>query len=138
MHNWRIFFPGQLEADEAPLNLIYNKFGEMYQRYAYKRNIQAMVKRRWDFLCTECTGIAYMLTPKFAAEGFNVDNDRLDILGYVRNFVEANHPEQGAKAEEEMGEFGSSMVALSGSRKETAFKMTCKAYWNCIDFFTAA
>lgn len=56
-------FVGRLEADDAPLSLVYSCFGELYLSYEHKKNLQAMVKSRWDFMSTECTGISFMLTP---------------------------------------------------------------------------
>lgn len=64
--------------------------------------------------------------------GFFIDGGRQDVLGYVKEFTEARFPGQGEKAEEEMGLFISSFADMSQSRKESAFKMTAKVYWNCI------
>lgn len=73
-----------------------------------------------------------MLTPKNAGEGFFVDTDRIDIITQARTFVEARHPGLGESAEEEMGRFVSSMTTLTGTRKESVFKMSSKTFWNCI------
>lgn len=104
----------------------------MYSSYEHKPAVQDLVKARWNFLTTQCTGISYMLTPKYAADGFYIDNDRFDILDDINNFTEARHPGLGTKAEEEMGQFVSSMVNLTGKHKESAYKMSAKVYWDCI------
>lgn len=91
----------------------------MYLHYEHNKPVQALVKKRWDFASTEYTGISYMLTPKYAADGFYVDNDKIDIIEHVRKYVEARHVGFGERAEEEMGSFVSAMTTMTGSRKET-------------------
>lgn len=81
-------------------------------------------------MSTESTGISYMLSPKFAAEGFYVDNDKIDIIQQVNKFVSSRYPGLGEKAEEEMVQFLSKMSSLQGSQKETIFKLDSKSYWN--------
>lgn len=88
------------------------------------------MKHRWEFLSKDCTGIAYMLVPKFASDGFYIDNDRMDILNHVKKFMSFRFPELADKAEEEMVQFVSKMSSLSDSSKETVFKMDSRSYWN--------
>jgi hypothetical protein len=102
----------------------------MYQHFATDEAIQGFVKSRWDFLSTECTVVSYMLTPKFADEGFFVDNDRVDVFEQVKKFVAIRSPEHAEQAKNEMINFGSKMSDLIGSRKETVFSMNAKKYWN--------
>lgn len=128
--HYNIFILGKLEADDAPLFIVFKYFGEMYKHFEYNIILQDKVKHRWDFLSTECTGVSYMLTPKFAAEGFYVDDDKLDIIRHVNNFVSSRYPELGDKAEEEMVAFASKMSSMEGTRRETMFKMDPKSYWN--------
>lgn len=126
------FFSGKLEADDAPLCLVYHHFGQLYNHFTDNSIIQAKVKHRWDFMSTESTGISYMLTPKFAADGFYVDDDRLDIIHHVNLFVSSRYPGLGEKAEQEMAQFLSKMTCLQGVQKETIFKLDSKCYWNII------
>lgn len=121
---------GKLEADEAHLSLVYHYFGEMYKNFDSNKTIQDKVKRRWDFLSTESSGISYMLTPKYAADGFYVDNDKVDILSHVNKFVSSRYLELGDKAEQEMVQFLSKMSTLPDARRETIFKLDAKSYWN--------
>jgi hypothetical protein len=121
---------GKFEADNASLSLVYKYFGDLFKHFENNKVVQDMVKRRWDFLSTECTGISFMLTPKYAAEGFYVDDDKMEIIEHVNKFVSARNPELGNKAEEEMVEFMSQMSQLVGHRKESFFKMDSKSYWN--------
>lgn len=123
---------GKLEADNAPLCLIYQYFGEMYKHFENEPAIQEKVKSRWDFLSTEVTGISYMLSPKFAADGFYVDNDRIDIITQVKVYASARYPDVMEEAEQEIIQFVSKMSALDNLRKETIFKMDARNYWNIL------
>lgn len=78
---------------------------------------------------TDSMGLAYMLTPKFAAEGFYFDSDRLDILHYAKQFVALRNPDQAENAFSQMMEFASKISSLTGFQKETVFKMTSRQYW---------
>ena len=73
-----------------------------------------------------------MLVPKFASEGYYVDEDRVDVLEHVQNFVSKRFPEQSVKAGEEMVQFVSKMSSLVGLRKENTFKMDARSYWNVL------
>lgn len=125
-----LFQSGKLEADDAPLCLTYKYFGELYKHYEEDQVLQSIVKRTWDFLSCESTGISYLMTPKYAAEGFYVDNDIVDIISHIKKFVASRHPGFEDKAEEEAVQFMSRMSALQGSRKETIHKMSAIDYWN--------
>lgn len=127
---FNFIFAGKLESDDAPLSLVYHYFGEMFKFYELNSIIQQKVKNRWDFLSTECTGISYMLTPKFAADGFYIDNDKIDIIDHVNKVVSSRYPALGEIAALEMVEFGSKMSSLQGTRKEIIFKLNPKSYWN--------
>lgn len=109
---------------------MYQHFGELYKHFQYSPELQAKVKSRWDFLSTECTGISYMLCPKFAANGFYIDADAVDIFTHVNKFVEARHPGLGDTAEQEAMRFVSAMTTMTGPRKDTIMKMDAKCYWS--------
>ena len=63
---------GKLESDEAPLSLVYDYFRQMYNSYMDNKYIQQKVQSRLDFLFTPGIGIAFILTPKNAAEGLYI------------------------------------------------------------------
>lgn len=102
----------------------------MYNHYKDDPVLQAKVKHRWDFLSTQCTGFSYMLTPKYAAQGFYIDDDKIDIFTHVNELVSARCPGMGEQAEREMANFVSKMATLSGTRKDSVFKLSAKEYWN--------
>ncbi|XP_065684855.1 uncharacterized protein LOC136096995 [Hydra vulgaris] len=67
---------GKLESDTAPLSFVYDYFGQMYHSYMDNKDIQQKVQSRLDFLFTPCIGIAFILTPKNAAEGLYLNEDK--------------------------------------------------------------
>jgi hypothetical protein len=76
-------------------------------------------------------GLAYMLTPKHAANGFYFAEDRVDILGSAENFaLKLNKPVD--KVEEEMTAFVSQKASLQGKRAETIMKMDMTTYWKVL------
>lgn len=123
---------GLLEGDESSVALVYSFFGDMYHRFHHKPVIQAMVSKRWTFMSSACSGIAYMLTPNHSVDGYHKDNDSLNILGQVNKFTEARFPGKGDEAEKEMGLFVTSMTTLTDAHRESVFKMNGKVYWNVI------
>lgn len=119
-----------MEADDAALNMVYHSFGKLYKHFEFDETIQGLVKARWDFMCTESTGISYMLTPKFASDGFFVDSDRYDIFNHVRTFTEARFPGKGDTAEQELAAFVSKVTRLSPEEKEKYYKFQSKHFWD--------
>jgi hypothetical protein len=95
--------------------------------------LQRIVKKRWDFLSTELTGISYMLVPKFALDGFYVDNDQLDILNHVKIYAlrcQPDRPEIAENAMSEMIRYAAKVSSLTGSHKQTVMAMDGDCYWN--------
>lgn len=75
-------------------------------------------------------GLAYMLTPKHAAAGFYFDDDRLDILSYAKPFVLHRNPDLADDAAREIVKFVAKMSSLTGTQKETIWKMSSRDYWH--------
>lgn len=122
----------KLEADDAPLNLVYSSFGRLYQHFKDQEDICVKVKHRWDFMSTEASGISYMLTPKFSADGFYIDNDRLDIIDHVEKFTENRFPGFGFQAKLEMMNFVAKMASLTVLQKEKYFEFNGKNFWSIL------
>ncbi|KAG5670779.1 hypothetical protein PVAND_001019 [Polypedilum vanderplanki] len=61
---------GKLESDDASLSLVYNYFGQLYNYYEDEKDIQRKVKSRLEFLLTPSISLAFILTPKHAAQGY--------------------------------------------------------------------
>lgn len=74
-------------------------------------------------------GLAYILTPKFAADGYYFDNHRLEILQDARQFVLHRDPEKAEDAHNEIIKFLAKMSSLVYEHKETVSKMTSREYW---------
>lgn len=75
-------------------------------------------------------GLAYMLTPKYAADSFYFDEDQIDIIGYVEQFATRIDPNTAELVRCEMIAFVTAMSTLSQQRKEIIFKLTVREYWH--------
>lgn len=104
----------------------------MYRHYQDKPEVQEKVKRRWDFIQTESVGLAYLLTPRFAAEGFFVDHDKVDIIQHIARFLTPNNLITIQQARSEFVNFIAKMSTLEGERKELIFSMSAMNYWTVI------
>lgn len=112
----------KLEADDSSLSLVYHYFGEIYNHFDHDKSIQEKVMKRLKFLFTEATGLAYMLTPKYASKGFYFDEDQTDIMGFAKNFAEKIHPEAAEKVVQELISFVTKISTLPQNREEIVFK----------------
>lgn len=122
------FYSGKLESSDADLGSVYNYFAQLYNNYDDEDHRQK-VKKRFDFLYTDSMGLAYMLTPKFAANGFYFDEDRIEILHYAKEFVAHRDPGKADAADSEIIQFVAKMSSLTGVQNETICKMTSREYW---------
>lgn len=111
---------------------MYEYFGKLYLHYAGNEAIQAKVKSRLKFLFTSPMGLAFMLTPKHAAEGYYFDDDQIEILGYAKEFALKINPDAADKIQEEMTAFITKMSTLSAKHRETLFSMSARSYWSTI------
>ena len=77
----------KLENDEAPLSLVYDYLGQMYNSYMDDKDIQQKVQSRLDFLFTPGIGIAFVLSPKNAAEDLYLNEDKTDFITATVEFA---------------------------------------------------
>lgn len=123
---------GKLEADNAPLTLVYQYFGELYKHYVNDKTIQEKVKKRLEFLLTDSMGLSFMLDPKQAANGYYFDEDRTDFMGLAKEFALKMNLENADKVEEQMFSFVTKMVMMPVKQQEIIFGMSAEQYWICI------
>ena len=90
---------GKLESDEAP-SLVYDYFGQMYNSYMENKDIKQKVQSRLDFLFTPGIGVAFILTPKNAAEGLYLNEDKTDFITATVEFAKKIKPEIADTAED--------------------------------------
>ena len=88
------------------------------------------MQSRLNFLFTPGIGIAFILTPKNAAEGLYLNEDKTDFITATVEFAKKIKPEIADTAEDELIAFIGEMAALPERRKETIFKMNVRNYWN--------
>lgn len=120
---------GKLEADDAALTMVYDCFGKLHQHFVHDEVLQKIVADRLQFMYTDSMGLAYMLTPKFAAEGYYFDDDRREIVGYARSWALRTEPAIANDVRKEMIDFVTKMSNLSIDQQETIFEMDAKSYW---------
>lgn len=108
-----LYTTGKVEADYAPLSLMYEYFGKLHQHYVGNQIIQARVKSRLKFLFNTSMGFAFILTPKNAAEGFYFDDDKLDFIGYAKDIAMKINPEAAETIQQEMYAFTTKMSTLN-------------------------
>lgn len=122
----------KLEADDAPLSLVYYYFAQMFEHFNHDAVIQGKIKNRLDFLYSDSIGLAYLLTPQHAAEGHYFDEDKINIMGCVAEFSSKIDPDIADLVQDQMIAFVDDMSTLQNKQKEIIFKMTGKSYWNII------
>lgn len=121
-----------MEADDAPLTLVYHYFGELYNHYEDNKAIQDKIKKRLKFLFTDVMGLAYILTPKYAANGFYFDDDLTNFMGLAEEIAMKNNPAIAEKSGIEMISFVTKMSTLPQKQQDIIFKMSAKEYWSII------
>ncbi|KAG5669962.1 hypothetical protein PVAND_000251 [Polypedilum vanderplanki] len=123
---------GKLESDDAPLSLVYDYFGQLYNYYENDEAIQLKVMSRLKFIFTPFMGLAFLLTPKHAADGFYFEENKLDFIAAAYDQAIKVNPEIADNVHLQMIEFTGEMATLTQKRKDTLFKMSAKNYWNII------
>lgn len=109
--------------------LAYYEFSKLFQHYAYDPTLQEIAKKRFKFVFTDSMGIAYMLTPRFASEGFYFDDNKFEIMSSVEKFVEKRRPELAQQARSEIISFVTKMSSLPEHKKDFIYDMTARQYW---------
>ena len=104
----------------------------MYRAFEENQGNQAKLKTRWNNHCSKESIIAYVLVPRYAAEGFFKDQDKLDVIQDVEDFADRHFDGLGLKATEELVEYISRVSSLTGTRRLNIMKMDAKQYWNVL------
>ena len=123
---------GKLEADEAPLALVYHYFGKLVQHYKDDKIVQEKIEERWKFIENDCMGLAYLLTPKFAASGYFMGNDKLKFIQCLKLFTDPRNPELSSAATSELLKFLEEMSNLDDGQKQFMAEISASQYWNIV------
>lgn len=119
----------KLERDDEPLSSVYESFTKMFESFDGDLEAKKIVKKRLDFIYKTNTGLAYMLTPKYAADGYYFGNDKIDILSSATEFSERIDPEIKDSVGHEIVTYMDEMASASEKHKEMLHKMTSTNYW---------
>lgn len=90
------------------------------------------MKKRLEFLFTPSMGLAYMLTPKHAANGFYFDDDQTAIVSSARDLALKINPLNADEVEMQMNDFITKVSTLPAKLQETTFKLSARTYWSTI------
>ena len=123
---------GKLEADDAQLGLVYHYFGQLYKHFANDRINQEKVTSRLKFSYSPQMGLAYIFTPRYAAEGFYFDDQYTDIIASAQEIAKNIDHDSEESVANEMISFVTEMSEIPESRQQTLFRMTAKQYWSVI------
>jgi hAT family C-terminal dimerisation region len=114
------------------LSIVYHYFGCLYQHFN-DEDLKEKVRERLRFInITEAIGLSYMLTPKYAANGFYFDEDQTKIIGFAKNFSRRFNFEGAETVQEDMIAYVTKMSTLPTHLAEIVFQMSAKSYWNTI------
>jgi hypothetical protein len=122
----------QLEADGSNLSSSYYEFTRLYSHFDDDEynNVQTKIKSRLNFMTSDALKLAYILTPKYAAEGFFFDDDKEAFMMLASKFIEKTDPELSDIVQSEMVQFVCKMSNLSIQQKALYFKMNSQEYWS--------
>lgn len=127
----KLFFSGKIEADDANLALVFHYFGLLLQHFEGDRIIYPKVKKRWDFIRKDAHGLAYLLTPKFAMNGYFFET-KLGIICSIRDFVLRRGLQEADDTEAELNTFLNDLAMLPPEQKVSVSRMTAEQFWNII------
>lgn len=112
--------------------MVYHYFTELCELFKDTRSLQEQVEKRFQNFYTDNIGLAYMLTPVYAAKGFYFDGDQIDILGYVKELAEKTDPEAAETINRQMISYVTKMSTLPTKQEHVIFEMSARSYWNII------
>lgn len=78
---------GILESDRCSLSDIYKLFKHLQEEYNGEPELLKIVKDRWDFAHTASMGFAYFLDPTTKAGNGFIEDDLLDTLELLKEFI---------------------------------------------------
>jgi hAT family C-terminal dimerisation region len=102
----------------------------LYQHYKDDRVAQRKILERWKFIRSDCMGFAYMLAPKFAINGFFIDDEKFDFMSSFENFTSLKYPTIFQDVNNEFMKYVSEMSVLTGEKKNYFAKLSSAEYWN--------
>lgn len=122
----------KLEADNSSLAFAYEEFGKLYNHFQGQENqsIRSKIIERKDFMISDAMKLAYILTPKFAAEGFYFEGDHEKFINLVEDYSNVKYPEISEDVKNQMINFVTQMSSLTHDLHRLYFSMTARQYWH--------
>lgn len=129
LDNFLYIFEGKLEADNAPLSLVYEAFVEMFESYKNDRLITSKIQKRWDFIKHDVHKLSYVLTPKFASSDTFIE-DKIDEIGTITAFVNRTEPNLAQETFVQLVEYVHDMCMLTGEKKQKVEALSASQFWD--------
>lgn len=127
-----MFILGKVEADGAELSLVYHYFCGLIKHFEGNAAVLAKVEKRWKFIKKDVHGLAYILTPKFAAADDYIAREKAAIMSSMKAFILRRNPEEPERADtalKEMVQYVQEMKNLSGDEQALIIGMSATNYW---------
>lgn len=126
-----VYSIGKLEGDKAELSLVFHYFDCLLEHFKDDRVVCPKVQQRWKFLMQDVHRIAYILTPRFAADGHYTE-DKLGIMGKMREFSDSRFPENSNEVSPQLVRFVREIGQLPQQQKDLVYEISSLDYWETI------
>lgn len=120
---------GKLEADNAPLSLVYESFVKLFETYKDDQFVLPKLRNRWDFIRHEVHSLAYVLTPKFAASAAFLD-DKIEVIGIMKEYAKRNDPITAQETFDQMIEFVHDMTEMTCEKRRLVEGLSAAQFWD--------
>lgn len=106
-------------------------FEKLHEHFKNDHVNLPLVKARWTFLKKDVHSLAYILKPKHAANGFFINNEKMNIMTSVKKYVLKRQPGEIQRAidtQKEMTRYVAEVSRLVGDEKEMTDNMSARDY----------
>jgi hypothetical protein len=129
-----LFYPTNLinvfERDNCDLSKVYPRFQKLKQQFQNDSFLNGVVRRRWDFINTESMSIAYLFSPRGAAEkwfGYDYNQAKRSFQDRIKYYYDEE--DEVKQCEVEMNNFLLKMNDVNCWYTDDYKAMDVKSYW---------
>lgn len=111
---------------------MYHYFQDLIQHFGQNPVVLQKVEKRWKFIKKDVHGLAYLLTPKYAAANKFIDDEKATVMSSVRGFVLRRNPDDTQKADstlQQMVRYVHEVETLRGDERLMVEGMKASEYW---------
>lgn len=110
---------------------MFHYFGELLMHYKDDRVVCPKVQQRWKFIAKDAHRLSYMLTPRFAADGYYFE-DKLGIMAKFGEFSDSRSPENTDLVTAQVVRFVRDMSTIPEVQKLIVKQMQPIDYWETV------